>query len=94
MVASPAIPAEIEPLDQSSSLDEKAVRCLLPAALLVVVEAFSSREFGKNVRPFIPRLRFFSSSSSSFFFEVETSTRALTNSTLFRPGTVHSGSAS
>ena len=42
---------------------------------------------GKKVRPFIPRLRFF-----FFFFEVEISSRTLIP--LFRPGSVHSGSAS
>ena len=53
---------------------------------LVVVVAFSSHaRIWKNVRQFIPRLRF-------FFFEVEVSLRKLIP--IFRPGSVHSGSAS
>ena len=44
------------------------------------------RGFWENVRPFIPRLRFF-----FFFFEVEISSRTLIP--LFRPGSVHSDSA-
>ena len=43
--------------------------------------------FLENVRPFIPRLRFF-----FFFCKVEISKRTLIP--LFRPGSVHSGSAS
>ena len=53
---------------------------------MVVVVSFSSlARFGENVRPFIPRLRFF------FFFEVEMSSS--TQIPLFMPGSVHSGSA-
>ena len=43
--------------------------------------------FGENVRPFIPRLHFF-----FFFFKVEINSRTLIP--FFRPGSVHSGSAS
>ena len=54
--------------------------------VVVVVVAFSSlAKILENVRPFIPRLRFF------FFFKAEISQRALIP--LFMPGSVHSGSA-
>ena len=46
-----------------------------------------SRGFWENVRPFIPLLRFF-----HFIFKVEISSCTLIP--LFRPGSVHSGSAS
>ena len=50
-----------------------------------VLVAFSSRaRFWENVRQFIPRLR--------LFFKVEISSRKLIS--LFRPGSVHRGSAS
>ena len=48
------------------------------------------RELGENVRPFIPRLRFFV--VVVFVFEVEIRSRTLIP--LFRPGSVHSGSVS
>ena len=52
-----------------------------------MVVAFSPlvRIFFENVRPFIPRLRF-------FWFEMEISSRTLIP--LFMPGSVHSGSVS
>ena len=57
----------------------------LHVVVLLVVVAFSRlRGFGENVRLFIPRLRF-------FFFNVEISLRTLIP--IFRPGSVHSGSA-